>query len=62
MTMTTTATPRETAMIRELHAAAGDAGFEDRIWGALVIAAKALADLETRVSIDLRKVAGRGDD
>lgn len=62
MTMITTATPRETEMIRELHAEAAAAGFEDPVWGALVIAAKALVDLEARVALDLRKVSGRGDD
>lgn len=59
MTMTMTATPRETAMLRELHAAAGDAGFEDRIWGALVIAAKVLCRREQQDTETVRKTPHR---
>lgn len=41
-----TTDPRVSAKVKELHASAKVAGFEDQIFGALVIAATALIGLE----------------
>ena len=54
--------PRAVDTLRELHGLAVEAGYTDPLWGALVIAAMALASLEERVAVDLRKVIGPARD
>ena len=56
---TSSSDPRVSAKIRELHADAISAEFENPIWGALVIAAIALVGLEDELR-DARHPKGRG--
>ena len=57
--MIDTSDPRVSAKIRELHADAISAEFENPIWGGLVIAALALVGLENELR-DARHPKGRG--
>jgi len=52
--------PAAAEMLRAAHAEALAAGFEDPIWGAAVILARALAGLEDAVSTKLRRIAVSG--
>ncbi len=58
MTDRTLPPPAVVDQINELHRLSGECGFEDRVWGALVIAAMVIVEAKARIDAEAIKKLG----